>query len=87
MKVCVILLWHTMGLPYNHFSFSKKYSVLRIIIWKAQGVSQNNVARPKLPEKEDTSPTETTYLQVNNGDKLALPSPTEVIDQPPLTYK
>ena len=44
----------------------------KIIIWKAQGVPrQNNVAHPKHPEEVETSPTETTNLQVNNGKQIS----------------
>ena len=41
------------------FYFLKKK--LKILIWKAQGVPQsNNVAHPKHPEEEETSPNKTT---------------------------
>ena len=40
----------------QHVDFDKR-KAFKIIIWKAQGVSQsNNVAHPKHPEEEETSP-------------------------------
>ena len=36
--------------------YIEEANLSKIIIWKAQGVPQNNVAHPKHPEEEGTSP-------------------------------
>ena len=41
----------------NDIAKIKSHVIRKIIIWKAQGVPQeNNVADPKHPEEEETSP-------------------------------
>ena len=65
------------GIALNVTKRNATKTPLKVIIWKAQVVPQyNNAGHPKHPEEGETI-----------ADKLALSSPTEVIDPLQLTYK